>query len=169
MSFAPILSTVADTIQVAIAPCFLLTGIAGTLNVLTGRLSRIVDRVRVLEQLHPVSDGLEHDRQVWELRILDRRISVINSALALAVMSATAVCLVVAALFVAELTHLNAGSFIAGAFIFAMLCLMGGLILFLAEVRISLQAIHVRQDLLEHPTAEATQPARQSVAPRSSA
>jgi hypothetical protein len=150
MAFSPIISTVAETIQTAIAPVFLLTGIAGMLNVLTGRLSRIVDRVRALEALHPRSTGPEHDRHVWELRILDKRISVINNALALCVMSAVAICMVVAGLFVAELTDLHIGRFVAIAFIFSMTALVAGLVLFLIEVRYSLRAIHVRSELLEH-------------------
>ena len=36
---------IADIIQAALAPVFLLAGIAGFVNVLTGRLSRIIDRI----------------------------------------------------------------------------------------------------------------------------
>lgn len=77
-AMSPMLSTVAATIQVSIAPVFLLAGIAGILNVLIGRMARVVDRSRKIEQLHPVSQGAEHDRHVWELRLIDRRLSVID-------------------------------------------------------------------------------------------
>ena len=77
----PYLSTVSATIQAAIAPVFLLAGIGAFLNVMVGRLARIVDRARQIEQLHPRSTGPEHDRHVWELRLIDRRISVINNAI----------------------------------------------------------------------------------------
>lgn len=149
MIFSPGLSTVAATISVAIAPVFLLAGIGSILNVLAGRLSRVVDRTRALEALHPRSTGPEHDRHVWELRILDQRISVINAALVLCTGSAIAVCLVVALLFVARLVNLHIGTAVAVAFIVAMLMLTLGLILFLVEVRISLRAVHVRAELLE--------------------
>jgi hypothetical protein len=149
LTFSPGLNTVASTIQIAIAPVFLLAGLGSILNVLAGRLSRIIDRVRALEALHPRSTGPEHDRHVWELRILDRRISVINAALFFCVASGVLVCLVVALLFVARLVHLKIGTVVAVAFIIAMLLLMVGLILFLIEVRISLRAIHVRAELLE--------------------
>jgi MFS family permease len=149
MSFAPGLSTVAATIQTAIAPVFLLAGIGAILNVLAGRLSRIIDRTRTLESLHPRSTGPEHDRHVWELRILDKRISVINAALSLCVASAVAVCVVVALLFVAQIIHLKIGVAVAVLFIGTMAMLTTGLILFLVEVRISLRAIHVRSELLE--------------------
>src|ERR1700693_3135785 len=41
---------IARLIQSAVAPVFLLTGVAATLGVLTNRLARIVDRARTLEQ-----------------------------------------------------------------------------------------------------------------------
>jgi len=149
MTFAPGLSTVANTIQTAIAPVFLLAGIGGILNVLAGRMSRVVDRTRALEALHPRSTGPEHDRHVWELRILDRRISVINASLSLCVASAVAVCVVVALMFVARLVNLHIGQAVAILFIAAMVLLTLGLLAFLLEVRISLKAIHVRAELLE--------------------
>jgi MFS family permease len=151
--FSPGLSTVAATIQAAIAPVFLLAGIGAILNVLAGRLSRIIDRTRALEALHPRSTGPEHDRHVWELRILDRRISLINAALVLCVGSAVLVCVVVALLFVARLVQLPIGTAVAIAFIVAMLMLMIGLLCFLYEVRVSLRAIHVRAELLERERA----------------
>lgn len=150
MNFTPGLSAVAETIQTALAPVFLLAGIGSFLNVLAGRLARIIDRTRALEALHPRSTGPEHDRHVWELRILDRRISLINAALVLCVGSAVAICLVVALLFVARLVNLHIGTAVAIAFIGAMLMLMLGLLLFLAETRVSLKSIHVRAELLEH-------------------
>ena len=44
------LGDMAHAIQLALAPVFLLTGIAGTLNVMTGRLARIIDRGRQLTE-----------------------------------------------------------------------------------------------------------------------
>lgn len=149
MTFSPYVSTVAATIQTAIAPVFLLAGIGAILNVLAGRMARVVDRVRALEAQHPEASGPARDRNVWELRILDRRISVINHALATCVASAVAICLVVALLFVARIVNLHIGLAVALLFIIAMLLLTIGLLLFLIEVRISLRAIHVRAELLE--------------------
>jgi len=146
---APYLSTVSATIQAAIAPVFLLAGIGAFLNVMVGRLARIVDRARTIEQLHPRSTGPEHDRHVWELRLIDRRISVINSAIFLCVTSALAICLVVALLFVSRLANLHVGAIVALAFILSMLLLMAGLVYFLVEVRLSRTAVHIREELLE--------------------
>jgi ABC-type transport system involved in cytochrome bd biosynthesis fused ATPase/permease subunit len=148
MPYSPELLTIAQTIQLSLSPVFMLAGIGALLNVLAGRLSRVVDRSRALEALHPRSSGPEHDRHVAELRLLDRRMSNINRALFLAVSSAVMTCLVVATLFVAVLATLHMGQFIAVSFILAMLLLIASLILFMVEVRMSIRAIQVRDELL---------------------
>lgn len=109
----------------------------------------MVDRARQVEALHPRSTGPEHDRHVWELRLLDKRMSVINAALVMAVSSAVMTCLVVALLFVAELARLHIGTVVALSFILAMILLIAALAAFLIEVRMSLTAIHIRPELLE--------------------
>jgi ABC-type transport system involved in cytochrome bd biosynthesis fused ATPase/permease subunit len=143
------ISTIAQTIQLALAPVFLLTGIGSLLSVLAGRLSRVIDRVRDLERLHPQALDEERRRYVSELFILDHRIRVINSALFMAATSAAIICVVVALLFVAELAQLHIGSGVAIAFIVAMLLLIGALVEFMREVRLSHRAIRVRTELLE--------------------
>lgn len=148
MFSSPAVSTIAQTIQLSLSPVFMLAGIGALLNVLAGRLSRVVDRGRVLEQLHPASTGPEHDRHVWELKLLDRRIAIINAGLAMAVSSAVMTCAVVALLFVAELARLHLGQVVSVAFILAMLLLIAALVSFLVEVRVSLRAIRIRPELL---------------------
>lgn len=149
MPVMPAVSTIAQAIQLSIAPVFLLAGIGAVLNVIAGRLSRVIDRSRTLEKLHPGSNGPEHDRHVWELRQLDRRMTVINAALFLCVSSAVAICTVVALLFVAELTNLKIGTLVALTFILATVLLVAGLVMFMIEVRLSLRATRVRVELLE--------------------
>ena len=73
-------NTVAETVRLALAPVFLLSGIGAFLNVLASRLSRIVDRSRDIEPQLLASRGTEHDRWLDGLRILDRRMSLINWA-----------------------------------------------------------------------------------------
>ena len=145
----PAVSTIAQTIQLSLSPVFMLAGIAAFVNVLTGRLARVVDRGRRLEELHPRSEGPEHDRHVRELRILDRRIRLINWGLLLAVLSAVTTCLVVTLLFVAELGRLHIGRAVAVAFILAMLLLIAALAAFMIEVRVATHALRIRPELLE--------------------
>jgi len=145
----PALSTIAQSIQLSLSPVFVLAGIGALLNVLAGRLSRVVDRVRALEPLHAGSEGIGRERYVWELRLLDRRITVINRALTLAVLSAMLTCVLVALLFVGSLVRFRVGQPVAVCFVAAMVLLIASLGCFLAEVRLSLRAIHVRSELLK--------------------
>jgi hypothetical protein len=149
VNFQPVLSTVAETISTAIAPVFLLAGIGSFLNVLTGRLSRVIDRARQLEELHPTWTGPARDRYLRELRLLDRRMTVINRALTLSVASAVAICMVVALLFVTELLNFKSGREVAVLFIFAMSMLTLGFVAFLVEVRLSVRATRISADLIK--------------------
>jgi len=142
-------SDIAHTIQLALAPVFLLTGIAGLLNMLAGRLARIVDRARRIEADFTPPEDPRHREQVAELRVLDRRIALINTAILLCTASAVAVCVVVAALFVASLAGLGFARTMAGLFVFAMALLIAGLCLFLGEIRIAVRSIRIRDELLE--------------------
>lgn len=149
MFSTPAISTIQQAIQLSLSPVFMLAGIGALINVLAGRLSRVVDRARQLEELHPRTQGREHDRHVWELRLLDRRMSVINGSLVLGVSSAIMTCILVAMMFLAELVKLHIGTVIALSFIVAMSLLVAALAAFLIEVRLSLTAIRIRRDLLE--------------------
>ena len=47
----------AQTIQIALAPVFLLVAMGSLLNVITGRLARVVDRSRQLIERYPETEG----------------------------------------------------------------------------------------------------------------
>lgn len=142
------ITDLAHTIQVAVAPVFLLAGIGGFLNVMAGRLARVVDRVR-----HIGGDGVLDDpgreAQVAELRVLNRRIGLVNNAILLCTASAILICLVVAGLFVADLARLGFARTMAMGFILAMLLLIAGLGFFLVEVRVAARMVHVEEAVLE--------------------
>ena len=143
---------IAHTIQLAVAPVFLLAGIGSILNVLAGRLARIIDRSRQLAQEFTPNDHPDHAAQVRELRLLDRRIMLANMAIFLCTASAALICAVVAGLFIADLASLGFARTMAVGFVLAMLLLISGLALFLVEVRVALLTIRVREELLEQRT-----------------
>lgn len=145
----PAISNIAATIQLAITPVFLLAGIGAILNVLASRLARVVDRARSLEALYAETSGPDHDRLVWELRLLDRRMSYANAAIALCVASAVMVCLLVALLFVTQIVGLPYRLAVTICFVLAMGLLVAGLVSFLVETRLARRAIRIRAELLE--------------------
>lgn len=147
-------STVAEIVRVALAPVFLLSGIGAFLNVLASRLSRIVDRSRQLEPLLLASRGSEHDRWVNDLKILDRRMSLINWATGLTVTSAILTCVVVILLFAANLIRTHMGTEIAWLFMASMVTIGCAFGVFLIETTVAATAIRVRSELLQHQADE---------------
>jgi hypothetical protein len=143
-------NTVAEIVRLALAPVFLLSGIGAFLNVLAARLSRIVDRSRDIEPMLLASRGAEHDRWITDLRILDRRMSLINWATGLSVTSAILTCLVVILLFGANLVRTHLGTQIAWLFIASMMAIGASFAVFLVETTLAARAVRVRSELLQH-------------------
>ena len=135
---------IAHLIQVALTPIFLISAIGVTLNVLTSRLARIVDRARAMEDrlLHPdyVQDGRDLHAQ---LKILARRSRWINAAIILIILSALFIALVVVMLFVNAFLRYELSAVIAGMFIMSMLTLAAALLAFLIEVRIATTTLRI--------------------------
>jgi len=121
---------------------FLLSGAAATLNVLTGRLSRIVDRARALEsQLEgppPKSPQLHAD-----LAVLSRRAQYINVAISLCTIAALLVALVVVTLFANAFLNSELSVLIATLFVGGMVCLSASFVAFFIELRIAVAALRI--------------------------
>jgi len=132
------IESIAGVIALAIAPVFLLAGIAGLLSVMSTRLGRITDRARVIERRIPEAAGHEQEKILHdEATSLWNRIRLTNWAIRLCGMGALTVCLVIVTLFVGELGGVNISVAVVVLFVAAMLFLISGLILFLREVGIA--------------------------------
>ncbi|HZM27484.1 MAG TPA: DUF2721 domain-containing protein [Gemmatimonadales bacterium] len=125
-------SAVVHVIQLSVAPVFLLSGVGTILVVLTNRLSRIVDRTRLLEQTTAAPTPTEAIKV--QLDSLHRRAHLINWALSLATLCALLICGVIGALFIGAFFRINASKLVAVAFVIAMAALVGALLNFLREI-----------------------------------
>jgi Protein of unknown function (DUF2721) len=150
LSAGPAVSTIAHQIQLAVAPVFLLAGIGSILNVMAGRLARVVERARSLERDFAAFDEETRALATAELRILDTRMTVVNLALSACTAAALFVCVLVAMLFIADLAEFAFGQAVAWLFVLAMGLLILGLILFLWEVRLAMRALRVRRASMPH-------------------
>jgi hypothetical protein len=142
MNDAATVTTVAHVIQQAVAPVFLLTGIGAILNVTTNRLSRIVDRFRILTKGNE-SQQPAHTR---EMRTLSRRAKWVHRAVSLCTIAALLICIVVAALFVGAFINVDPSRAVALLFISAMLALIFGLLCFLREIWLATGTIELRKN-----------------------
>jgi hypothetical protein len=140
------IEAVARVIELAVAPVFLLAGIAGLLGVLSTRLARIIDRARVIERRIPQAKS-DAQRTVMrrETKVLWRRIAMINWAIRLCIAGALAVCLVIVALFLGEFVAVNIALVVAALFVSAMVLIVAGLMFLLGEV--SLSTRHMREGM----------------------
>jgi hypothetical protein len=135
---------IAHLIQIALTPIFLISAIGVTLNVLTSRLARIVDRARAMEDKLRSSDHAQDAREMHDaLGVLARRARYINAAITLITLSALFISLVVVMLFVNAFLRWDLSAFIACMFILSMLSLAGALTSFLIEVRVATRTLRI--------------------------
>jgi len=149
--FGPDLAAVISVLQTALTPAFLLVAVGSLLNVLTGRLSRIVDRSRDLQRQYAETEGAAHERVVLELRIIEKRMRVVGSSILFAVLSAISVCVMIVALFVLGLTNTHAAWVAVALFMLARALLSACLFQFVREIRLATYAIYVPEEYLELP------------------
>ncbi|MGO9038269.1 MAG: DUF2721 domain-containing protein [Steroidobacteraceae bacterium] len=135
---------IAHWIQIALTPIFLISAIGVTLNVLTSRLARIVDRARAMEDRLRLPEQRSESRDLHAtLLVLARRAKWINAAITLITLSALFIALVVVMLFVNAFLRWELSAFIAGLFILSMSSLAAALLAFLIEVRIATTTLRI--------------------------
>ncbi|GAB3407413.1 DUF2721 domain-containing protein [Massilia agilis] len=134
------ISDVGHIIQLAIAPVFLLTGVATKLGVLANRLGRIIDRTRLLEDRLRNGPNEEYSE---ELEVLYTRSHLINYAITSSTTCGLLICLVIAMLFLSDTADLPLDQIIAAFFVLAMLALISSFVNLLREIFIA--ARHMRE------------------------
>ena len=155
--------SVSHLIQVAIAPVFLLNGLGILLNVFTGRLARVVDRMRIAanhlrdltcsyamrlaNHLRANTDTARIPHLQRELAYQRRRLKIVNVAIALVAFSAFLTCCAILALFVGGVARASQSPLPLGLFASAVLAVIVALGLFIAEVRVSGKALAETDDL----------------------
>jgi len=133
------IDTITQLIQVSVAPVFLIAGVAGLLNVFTGRLARIIDRLEKLdnslvkaEQENPnfkMSEAQEKRR-----KFLVRRMQNINRAIFFGTTTGFTIALVILSIFASSLMNFDSNFVISVLFICSMISLIIALLLFLREI-----------------------------------
>jgi hypothetical protein len=139
---API-TAIAHVIQLAIAPVFLISGVATLLSVLTNRLGRIVDRARVVEAKFELHDETRRVEASEELQRLSTRARLVHFAITFCTISALLTCITIATLFTGTFLPVNLSKLITVLFIAAVFSLFLALITFLREVITATRALRI--------------------------
>ncbi len=148
------ITTISTLIQLAVAPVFLIAGVAGLLNVFTGRLSRIVNRLEKIDKYADIEeeknpDFKENAQQSKRRSFLLMRMENINRAIFFCTTTGLMVALVILTFFASALFSFNGEIFISIFFILAMFFLIISLMLFLSEIHFTTSYIKTKK-LEEH-------------------
>jgi small-conductance mechanosensitive channel len=146
MFFASNLDTVTHGIQLAVAPVFLLTAVAGMIGSVAGRLARIIDRARVLETR--IDDSPDENPMLVEfaeLGHLRTRGRLVNVCIALLTLCAILIGLTIMALFLGETIEIQIFRVVTVLFLTGVTCFLLALLCFLAETFIASQVLRFRR------------------------
>ena len=141
--------TVSQLIQLSVAPVFLLAAVAGLLNVLTGRLTRIMDQVYKLDRREKREDDPMAQHLLTRRKFLTMRMSNINLAIFFCTSTGLLVALVILTMFLSTLLHFTTSLVISVFFILAMVSLIISLFVFLKEIHYTTSFIKTQQALNE--------------------
>ncbi len=138
-----------EGIQLALAPVFLLTAVATLVSALTQRLSRVVDRSRLLQERLADPDrytGAQRQGFEHELRQLATRGRLINVSMVFVVVCGLMIGMTVLGLFLTETIggRLQLNRVVLGMFVSGIGSFVLALVLLLAEVLVASYSIRWR-------------------------
>jgi MFS family permease len=142
MFFAEDLATVTHGIQLAVAPVFLLTAVAAMIGTVAGRLARIIDRARILEEridAAPAADAML--TAFTELKRLQQRGRLANISIALLTFCAILIGLTIVALFIGETTEIQIFRLATVSFLSGVVCFLLALVGFLTETLLATRVL----------------------------
>ena len=152
-------SSITHSIQLSVAPVFLLTAVAGMIGAVAGRLARIIDRARVVEERVRHQDdpeSLEH--AVLELGYLRTRGRMANGCIGLLTLCGFLIGLTIVLLFLGETTHLRGHTWALGSFLTGVVSFLLALVLFFVETVMATRLLNFH--MLRTPPALPVPPAQ---------
>lgn len=136
-----LLTNLIPTLQFAIGPVILISGVGMMLLCMTNRFGRVIDRVRQLAHDLRGTSAADRGRLLMEVRVLWLRSRIIRSAIASAVLSALLASLLIISLFVGALFQLEIAAMVVGLFVLCMVCLIAAMLMFFWDINLSLKAL----------------------------
>lgn len=132
--------SLSKAIQLSVAPVFLLAGIGALMNVLSGRLARIVDTAKQARahQDNNGGEGLDEPTR----RLYRQRMRLTIRAIGLLTATTLLIAAVVATMFLSVVFQLNLTAVVVPLFITAMGLMMLASLCFLREVQLAARYLH---------------------------
>lgn len=133
-----------EGIRLALAPVFLLTGVASLIGAVGTRLGRIIDRARVLEDRLDAETLRRPDDAYRELNRLRLRGRLVNFSMLLLTACAVLVAVTIASLFLGETTRLHTLRLVSFSFLSGIGCFVLALLVFLVETLLAVHTLRFR-------------------------
>lgn len=130
-------------LQIAVGPVILISGVGLLLLSMTNRFGRVIDRTRALTHERQTTLPGDKSRTELQLNILLRRAHILRAAIALSTVSMLVAALLIIVLFISAVLQLALAELITALFIVCMLCLIAGLLFFIADINVSLNALKI--------------------------
>lgn len=135
------LTDLIPTLQLAIGPVILISGVGLILLSMTNRFGHVTDRSRNLSGDLRRAPRPVRQKIVAQLRILAQRARILRSAIAPAIISALLASILVISLFLGALLQLGMAVSIVVLFTLCVLSLIASLLLFISDISLSLKAL----------------------------
>ena len=129
------------TLQLAVGPVILISGVGLILLSMTNRFGRVIDRARQLTHELRGANEAERKSLLEQLTILSQRARLVRSGITYGVFSVFLAALLIITLFVGALWQLQAAPVIVGLFVLCMLSLIICVLYFMSDINLSLQAL----------------------------
>jgi hypothetical protein len=137
------LQNLVPTLQVAVGPVILISGVGLLLLSMTNRLGRTIDRARQLMDAYRHGTETDRARIKGQMEVLWRRACLIRAAIVWGSSSVLMVSLVIILLFVSTLLGLNIAPVIAILFGCCMVAVVVSLAFFIRDINLSLHALRL--------------------------
>jgi uncharacterized membrane protein YqjE len=145
----PSLVELIPVLQIAIAPVILISGVGLLLLSLTNRFGRAVDRTRQIHRELCAAPAPDRPRLAHQVEVIYRRARLIQLSIVMAALSALFAAMLILALFFAALIKWESAVIISVLFVCCLLFLIGTLVTFIMDIRLSLHALKL--ELTRHP------------------
>jgi hypothetical protein len=135
------LTELIPVLEIAIAPVIMISGVGSLLIMLTNRFGRAVDRTRQLHHEMRGAATAERPRLAAQVEVIYRRARLIQFSIVMGALSALFAALLILALFCTGLMKRESDVVITLIFVCCLISLVGALITFIMDIRLSLKAL----------------------------
>jgi hypothetical protein len=140
------LQNLVPTLQVAVGPVILISGVGLLLLSMTNRLGRAIDRSRQLTEAYRSGTEADRVRIKGQLEILWQRACLIRASIVWAASAVLLVAVLMILLFISTLAGLEIGPIMAILFGCCMAAVVVSMIYFIRDINLSLHALQLEMN-----------------------